>query len=63
MGTEHPEYEARFDAVAKPIRIPVRAVATMSLAMLATTAMLSIPTAIWQKWRGGLLKRHNAPSL
>ena len=52
MGTEHPEYEARFDAAAKPIRIPVRAVATMSVAMLATTAMLSIPTAIWQNGGG-----------
>jgi len=52
MGTEHPEYEARFDAAAKPIRIPVRAVATMSVAMLAATAMLSIPMAIWENGGG-----------
>ena len=46
MGTEHPEYEARFDAVAKPITIPVSAaanasIATMSIFALVNTALIA----------------------
>jgi Delta7-sterol 5-desaturase len=39
MGTEHPQYEERFDAVAKPIRISVSAAANMSIAAFAAFAM------------------------
>lgn len=35
MGTEHPEYEARFDAVAKPVSIPARAATNASIAAIA----------------------------
>ena len=46
MGTEHPQYEERFEAAAKPITIPVSAaanasIATMSIFALINTAMVA----------------------
>lgn len=45
MGTEHPQYEARFNAVAKPINFSMKAatnasVATMSIFALVNTALV-----------------------
>lgn len=34
MGTEHPEYEACFDAIAKPINIPAKAATNASIAVV-----------------------------
>lgn len=39
MGTEHPEYEQRFNAIAKPIRMNVRAASSVSVAAFASLAL------------------------
>ncbi len=46
MGTEHPQYEERFNAVAKPINISMKAatnasIATMSIFALVNTALVA----------------------
>ena len=41
MGTEHPQYKEKFDAVAKPIRVSVGAAANVSIAAFAGLALTS----------------------
>ncbi len=46
MGTEHPQYQERFDAVAKPIRVSVGAAANISIAAFAGLALTSTITLV-----------------
>ncbi|MEP3452431.1 MAG: sterol desaturase family protein [Parasphingorhabdus sp.] len=46
MGTEHPQYEEKFDAVAKPIRVSVGAAANISIAAFAGLALTSTITLV-----------------
>lgn len=43
MGTEHPRYEERFNAVAKPIRASVNAAANASIATMAMLILVTSP--------------------
>ncbi|MEP4058588.1 sterol desaturase family protein [Parasphingorhabdus sp.] len=43
MGTEHPHYEERFNAVAKPIRAPVSVAANASIASLSMLIIVTSP--------------------
>lgn len=43
MGTEHPRYEERFNAAAKPIRAPVSAAANASIASMAMLIVVTSP--------------------
>jgi len=45
MGTEHPQYEERFNAVARPFKSPVAASATFSI--LATSVMVVFTSSIF----------------
>lgn len=42
MGTEHPEYEARFNAIAKPLRIPASAAVNASIAAFSIVALVNM---------------------
>jgi len=42
MGTEHPQYEKRFNAVAKPIRIPLNAAVNTSIAAFSVLSLATV---------------------
>ncbi len=46
MGTEHPQYVERFNAAAKPIGLPVKAVASISIAALSMLAVATTTNMI-----------------
>ena len=46
MGTEHPEYEARFNAIAKPLRIPASAAVNASIAAFSIVALVNMASVV-----------------
>ena len=46
MGTEHPEYQARFDAVAKPVQLNVQATANLCIGIMTAVALGSTATMV-----------------
>lgn len=46
MGTEHPEYKARFDAVAKPLNLSLQAASNISIAALGGLALVTTTNLI-----------------